>query len=212
MSENGEHGPAGGANVMGMTHRNTSKRHVSTRMESPVGRLTLVATDAGLAAVLWENDRPGRVRLPIEAEETDHPVLVEAERQLSEYFAGRRTEFTLPLDVTGTGFQRAVWEALLTIPFGETRSYAQVAAQIGRPSAMRAVGAANGRNPLSIVAPCHRVVGSSGALTGFAGGLDVKARLLTFERAGDSRLPFAEVTLTATAAERPLTVGSRLSM
>jgi methylated-DNA-[protein]-cysteine S-methyltransferase len=150
-------------------------------MSSPVGRLTLVATDNGLAAILWENDRPGRVRLNVAAEINDHPVLVETERQLEEYFAGRRTEFALTLDPSGTAFQRRVWDALLTIPFGETRSYAQIARQIGHPSAVRAVGAANGRNPLSIVVPCHRVVGSTGALTGFAGGLDVKARLLAFE-------------------------------
>ena len=150
-------------------------------MSSPVGRLTLVATDNGLAAILWEHDRPARVRLNIAAEVNDHPVLVETERQLEEYFAGRRTEFAMTLDPSGTPFQRRVWDALLTIPFGETRSYAQMARQIGHPSAMRAVGAANGRNPLSIVVPCHRVVGSTGALTGFAGGLDVKAYLLALE-------------------------------
>ena len=156
-------------------------RHVYKRMDSPVGILTLVASDDGLAAILWENDRPRRVRLNLEAEEAGHPVLVEAERQLVEYFAGRRKQFALKLDVSGTPFQRQVWNALLTIPFGETRSYRQIATQIGNPRAVRAVGAANGRNPLSIVAPCHRVVGSSGALTGFAGGLDVKARLLALE-------------------------------
>jgi methylated-DNA-[protein]-cysteine S-methyltransferase len=141
----------------------------------------LVATDDGLAAILWENDRPGRVRLDVAAEMNDQPMLVETERQLEEYFAGRRREFALPLDPSGTAFQRRVWDALLTIPFGETRTYAQIARQIGHPSAMRAVGAANGRNPLSIVVPCHRVVGSTGALTGFAGGLDVKAYLLALE-------------------------------
>jgi methylated-DNA-[protein]-cysteine S-methyltransferase len=164
--------------------KNIAPRHVYKRMPSPVGTLTLVATDEGLAAVLWENDRPRRVRLNLEAEEARHPVLVEAERQLTEYFAGRRTQFALTLDVSGTPFQRQVWNALLTIPFGETRSYRQIATQIGNPRAVRAVGAANGRNPLSIVAPCHRVVGSNGALTGFAGGLDVKARLLALESAG----------------------------
>ncbi len=128
-------------------------------MPSPVGTLTLVATDDGLAAILWENDRPGRVRLNIAAEESGHPVLADAERQLAEYFAGQRKQFALPLDWSGTAFQRQVWDALLTIPFGETRSYAQIAAQIGRPGAARAVGAANGRNPVSIVAPCHRVIG-----------------------------------------------------
>ena len=167
---------------MARTDRNTLKRQVSKIMDSPVGKLMLVATDEGLAAILWESDRPGRVRLNIEAEDDRHPVLVETERQLNEYFSGRRTMFSLKLDPSGTAFQRDVWQALLTIPFGETRSYGQIARQIGRPRAVRAVGAANGRNPLSIVAPCHRVIGSTGALTGFAGGLDVKARLLALER------------------------------
>jgi len=159
------------------------RQHVSTQMSSPVGRLTLVASDAGLAAVLWENDNPRRVRLNIGGEDARHPVLVDTARQLAEYFAGRRQQFALTLDPSGTAFQRKVWDALMTIPFGETRSYAQLAAQIGHPAAARAVGAANGRNPLSIVAPCHRVVGSTGALTGFAGGLEVKAHLLAFEGA-----------------------------
>jgi methylated-DNA-[protein]-cysteine S-methyltransferase len=119
--------------------------------------------------------------LNITGEDRTHPLLVEAERQLAEYFAGRRQRFALPLDPSGTTFQRDVWDALQTIPFGETRSYAQIAKQIGQPRAVRAVGAANGRNPLSIVVPCHRVVGSTGALTGFAGGLAVKARLLALE-------------------------------
>jgi methylated-DNA-[protein]-cysteine S-methyltransferase len=121
--------------------------------------------------------------LTLEAEDNSHPVLVETERQLEEYFAGQRRAFAVALDVSGTAFQRQVWNALLTIPFGETRSYAQVATQIGNPAAVRAVGAANGRNPLSIIAPCHRVIGSTGQLTGFAGGLDVKKRLLALERA-----------------------------
>ncbi len=164
------------------------KRHVCRMFDSPVGRLTLVATDEGLAGVLWENDRPGRVRLHTEAEDGSHPVLAEAERQLREYFSGHRRVFDLKLDVTGTAFQRTVWNALLTIPFGETRSYAEIARQIGNPTATRAVGAANGRNPVAIVAPCHRVIGSTGKLTGFAGGLDVKARLLALEGAAVSTL------------------------
>jgi methylated-DNA-[protein]-cysteine S-methyltransferase len=166
---------------MSNVDRTLPKRHVSKRVASPVGRLTLVATDEGLSAILWENERPHRVPLDIEAEDSRHPVLVEAERQLTEYFAGSRKRFALKLDVSGTPFQRKVWKALLTIPFGETRSYAQIAKQIGHPRAARAVGAANGRNPLSIVAPCHRVIGSTGALIGFAAGLDVKARLLAHE-------------------------------
>jgi methylated-DNA-[protein]-cysteine S-methyltransferase len=162
------------------------KQHVYKTMESPVGKLTLVASSEGLAAILWENDRPGRVRLTIDAQDDGHPVLLETERQLGEYFGGRRKAFALKLDLAGTAFQRKVWNALLTIPFGETRSYAQIARQIGSPAAVRAVGAANGRNPVSIVAPCHRVIGSTGKLTGFAGGLDVKAHLLALEGAKPS--------------------------
>ena len=168
---------------MGAFEAGTQKRYVFKRVDSPVGRLTLVGTSDGLAAILWENDRDGRVRLNIVAEEVDHPVLVQAERQLKEYFAGERRQFELPLDVAGTEFQRKVWNALLMIPFGETRSYEQIARQIGHPGAARAVGAANGRNPVSIVAPCHRVIGGTGKLTGFAGGLETKARLLAMEGA-----------------------------
>ena len=149
---------------------------------SPVGELTLVASDAGLVAILWENDDPARVRLGSRAASLDHPVLSATHEQLAEYFAGERRAFDLPLDFQGTDFQQQVWAALLEIPYGETRSYAQIAAAIGRPTACRAVGAANGRNPISIVAPCHRVVGSDGRLTGFAGGLAVKERLLALER------------------------------
>ena len=158
--------------------------YVSKRVHSPVGLLTLVASEHGLAAILWPDDRPGRVRLDVADEVPDHAVIQETERQLAEYFAGRRTEFDLPLDPSGTPFQQKVWSALRSIPFGETRTYAEVATQIGHRGAARAVGAASGRNPLSIVAPCHRVVGTGGELTGFAGGLEVKARLLAFERAG----------------------------
>jgi methylated-DNA-[protein]-cysteine S-methyltransferase len=116
-------------------------------------------------------------------EAPSHPVLLETERQLKDYFSGRRKAFELTLDFAGTEFQKKVWRALLTIPFGETRSYAQIARQIGAPKAVRAVGAANGRNPISIIAPCHRVIGSSGELTGFAGGLEAKARMLRLEGA-----------------------------
>ena len=169
---------------MSSTHVGNARRYVYKRYESPVGRLTLVASDSGLAAILWENERPGRVRLALGREEAAHPVLTETERQLHEYFSGRRQAFDLPLDMAGTAFQRQVWGALLRIPFGETRSYAEIAAQLGKPGAARGVGAANGRNPLSIVAPCHRVIGATGKLTGFAGGLETKARLLALEGGG----------------------------
>ncbi|QNA83989.1 methylated-DNA--[protein]-cysteine S-methyltransferase [Sphingomonas sp. So64.6b] len=150
---------------------------------SPVGELTLITSDKGLAAILWENDDPNRVRLGPLVEAPENPFLVETERQLGAYFAGRLTAFTVPLDFNGTDFQKSVWTALLDIPFGETRSYAQIARQLGRPTAFRAVGAANGKNPISIIAPCHRVLGSSGALTGFAGGLAAKQYLLEIEGA-----------------------------
>jgi methylated-DNA-[protein]-cysteine S-methyltransferase len=144
--------------------------------------LKLVASDKGLAAILWENDDPERVRLGAMIEQPDHSVLCETERQLGDYFCGRLRAFNLPLDFTGTDFQKSVWTALLTIPFGETRSYGEIARQIGRPSASRAVGAANGKNPISIITPCHRVIGSNGTLTGFAGGLAAKKHLLGIEQ------------------------------
>jgi methylated-DNA-[protein]-cysteine S-methyltransferase len=151
-------------------------------MQSPVGKLKLVASGKGLVAILWENDRPHRVRLSELDANEQHPVLVETERQLGQYFAGKRKTFSVPLDIRGTRFQKDVWEALLAIPFGETRSYGQLAKQLGNPRATRAVGAANGRNPVSIIVPCHRVIGSSGKLTGFAGGLESKAHLLGLEK------------------------------
>lgn len=149
--------------------------------DTPVGRLKLVAHDTALIAVLWENDDPARVRCGPLLEQCDHPVLTEAERQLRDYFSGALKRFTVSLAFQGTDFQKQVWEALLTIPYGETRSYGQIAAQIGRPKAVRAVGAANGKNPLSILVPCHRVIGTNGTLTGFAGGLKEKACLLDLE-------------------------------
>ncbi len=159
-------------------------------MPSPVGQLTLVARDGKLSAILWETERANRVRLGELHEANDSPVLLEAQRQLQEYFAGTRNQFTLELDFTGTDFQKQVWQALLTIPFGETRSYSQIAEQIGNPKAVRAVGAANGRNPISIIAPCHRVIGASGELTGFAGGLQAKHYLLALEGTGQTELAF----------------------
>lgn len=150
-------------------------------MSSPVGELKLVASDKGLAAILWENDDPKRVRLDSLTQDESHPVLRQAERQLAEYFAGYRSVFDIELDMAGTDFQKRVWKALLAIPFGETRSYADIARQIGRPTAFRAVGAANGRNPVSIITPCHRAIGSNGSLTGFAGGLEAKRFLLALE-------------------------------
>lgn len=150
-------------------------------MESPVGRLKLVASPDALVAVLWERERPNRVRLAALTLDLHHPILIESERQLKEYFTGTRIAFDLPLEPNGSEFQRKVWRALREIPFGQTRSYLEVARSVGSAAAVRAVGAANGRNPLAIVVPCHRVVGADGSLTGFAGGVDVKAKLLAFE-------------------------------
>ena len=150
-------------------------------MASPVGQLKLVATETALVAVLWENENPNRVRLAELIENVQHPILLETQKQLNEYFVGQRQVFDLPLDFEGTEFQQKVWQALLTIPFGETRSYKQIAEQIGNVKAVRAVGAANGKNPISIIAPCHRVVGANGKLVGFAGGLENKDVLLKLE-------------------------------
>lgn len=152
-------------------------------MPSPVGKLTLVSNLSALVAILWEKERPGRVRLGTMQEDNDDPTLLEVERQLTEYFSGERNRFDVPLCFQGTEFQKKVWNALLDIPYGETRTYGEIATAIGNPTAVRAVGAANGRNPISIIAPCHRVIGSSGELTGFAGGLAAKETLLVIEDA-----------------------------
>lgn len=150
-------------------------------IDSPVGQLTLVAKGDKLAAILWQNDRAGRVRLGELREDAARPVLAETARQLAEYFAGQRVAFDVPLDFDGTAFQKQVWAALLAIPYGQTRTYLQIARQLGNEKAVRAVGAANGRNPISIIAPCHRVIGAGGELTGFAGGLHAKKLLLAIE-------------------------------
>ncbi|MFL9878570.1 methylated-DNA--[protein]-cysteine S-methyltransferase [Herbaspirillum rhizosphaerae] len=157
--------------------------YVYKTMESPVGQLTLVGRGEKLAAILWEDDKPTRVKLGELTLKPESAVLLETERQLNEYFAGKRKHFDVELDFTGTDFQKRVWAALLTIPFGETRSYGDIARELGDIKAVRAVGAANGKNPISIIAPCHRVIGASGELTGFAGGLKAKELLLTLEGA-----------------------------
>ena len=143
-------------------------RHI----ETPIGRLKLCADGDGLCSL----------RFASTGEEMDAaPLLLQAERELEEYFAGRRTAFSVPLSMHGTPFQMEVWAALREIPYGETRSYAALASQIGRPRACRAVGMANHVNPLPILVPCHRVLGADGRLTGYAGGLDVKKYLLELE-------------------------------
>ena len=171
---------------------------VRTVFQSPLGSITLAATDHGLAGLWFEGQR----HLPLElldptlaaqyasgaalpwSVDPSHPVLRQAVRQLTGYFAGERNLFDLPLDLSGgTSFQQTVWRALLDIPRGGTASYSEVSNRVGKPSAMRAVGAAIGRNPVSIVVPCHRVVGLNGMLTGYAGGLGRKTALLKLEGA-----------------------------
>ena len=141
-----------------------------------------MANSQALVAVMWENEQPkcldSKQLLPC----ADHPILLATQKQLSEYFAGQRQHFDLPLTFEGTDFQQKVWQALLSIPFAETRSYRDIAAQIGNVKAVRAVGAANGKNPISIIAPCHRVIGANGQLVGFAGGLNNKHILLQLEQ------------------------------
>ena len=162
-----------------------STAFVAATVESPVGVLTLVADDDALVAVLWPDDDVRRVPAAAGATRVDataHPVLAAAAAQLEEYFAGRRIEFDLPLRPAGTPFQLATWDVLRAIPYGRTMTYGEQAAELGDPTTARAVGAANGRNPLSIVVPCHRVTGSGGSLTGFAGGLDAKRWLLEHEQ------------------------------
>jgi methylated-DNA-[protein]-cysteine S-methyltransferase len=155
----------------------------SQLLDSPVGPLTIVGSAAGVRAVLWPGDDPSRAGVGgIPLLPGSAAVLGETARQLEAYFAGTRITFDLPLDLHGTSFQLAAWQALAEIPYGETRTYADQAARLGNPAAVRAVGAANGRNPLSIILPCHRVVGSDGGLRGYAGGLEAKAALLDFER------------------------------
>ena len=163
----------------------------SLRIESPIGILTLVADDQGLTNILFANASLTQIGLTeVSAPETpDDPVLEATAQQLGEYFAGSRTSFELPLHLEGNNFEREAWRALATIPYGETISYARQAELIGRPGAYRAVGGADGRNPIPVVLPCHRVVGADGSLTGFGGGLDVKQWLLDHER-GAQRLPF----------------------
>ena len=155
-----------------------------TTIESPVGELRLIAGDRGLRAILWGAEDSARIAGIDEAElvEGRTPLLDEAVRQLQEYFAGTRREFDLPLDPFGTPFQQSVWQVLRTIPYGQTMSYGQQAERLGDVRKARAVGAANGKNPLSIVVPCHRVIGSNGHLTGFAAGVEVKSWLLDHER------------------------------
>jgi methylated-DNA-[protein]-cysteine S-methyltransferase len=159
-----------------------------TRAETPIGTLTLAGTDTGLRAVWFAGQEPSRAADAAGSASARPPVLDAAAAQLDEYFAGQRTAFDLPLDVRGPYFQRQAWLALASIPYGSTVSYGEQARRIGYPGAARAVGAANGRNPLPVILPCHRVIGANGSLTGFGGGLGTKRWLLEHEMQVSSRL------------------------
>ncbi len=158
---------------------------VQTSFQSPLGKMIIAATDKGLAGLWFDGQRhlPAELTGPVVwPTEPGHPVLQKVIAQLTEYFSGQRSSFDVPLDLTyGTAFQQSVWQALLKIPQGGTASYGEVSQRIGKPAAVRAVGAAVGRNPVSIIVPCHRVMGAGGALTGYAGGLERKSALLQLE-------------------------------
>lgn len=152
-------------------------------MASPVGELKLVASNIGLCAVLWPTDDGKRVSLvPSQLDERD-PILMATKKQLEEYFETKRRSFELPLDLRGSVFQKQVWQQLQAIDYGKTASYLDLACNLGKPTGARAVGMANGRNPISIIIPCHRVIGANGLLTGYAGGIENKKKLLLLEGA-----------------------------
>ncbi len=150
------------------------------QIETPVGPVMVTATDQAITSIRFGTEMPENSTLTAESAAT--PLLQEAARQLREYFSGTRRDFSLPLAPAGTPFQKSVWQALLTIPYGETCTYGQIAVQIGHNKSFRAVGMANNRNPIVIVVPCHRVLGYDGKLTGYAGGLDIKEQLLNLEK------------------------------
>jgi len=167
-----------------MTIRAATRQRTHAVIDSPIGPLTLVADDGKLAGLYMhvEGREPDALTLGAAASLDSDPVLASAATQLAAYFDGELTSFDLPLTLEGSGFQRSVWAGLQTIPFGETISYGELARRIGQPSASRAVGLANGRNPVSIVVPCHRVIGANGSLTGYGGGIDRKKYLLALEQ------------------------------
>jgi methylated-DNA-[protein]-cysteine S-methyltransferase len=156
--------------------------HFSKLMDSPTGMLKLVATDQHLVAVLWNHEIYPDEKVTTAIESNNHPLLLETEQQLNEYFDKKRKVFDLPLYLNGTPFQNKVWELLMTIPFGETKSYGYMAKQLGDMKIVRAVGGALHVNPIPIIVPCHRVIGASGKLVGFGGGLDNKRYLLNLEQ------------------------------
>ncbi|MFD3875269.1 methylated-DNA--[protein]-cysteine S-methyltransferase [Streptomyces sp. NPDC058623] len=161
----------------------SSKQH--TVVDSPYGPLTLVATDGVLSGLYMtgQRHRPVEESFGERVADGEEPF-PEVRRQLAAYFAGELREFTVPVRLEGTAFQRSVWEQLVRIPYGQTWSYGRLATELGRPGASRAVGLANGKNPVGIIVPCHRVIGASGGMTGYGGGIERKVRLLEFEGAG----------------------------
>jgi methylated-DNA-[protein]-cysteine S-methyltransferase len=169
-------------NPMTPTQSIATRCTAQAHLPSPLGPMLLARTEAGLAGAWFESQKwhPAELGAP---ERPDDPLLQQAATQIADYFAGRRAHFELPLDLHGTAFQQSVWRALCNIKLGATQSYADVARRVGAPQAVRAVGAAVGRNPVSVIVPCHRVVGTNGSLTGYAGGLDRKRALLALEAA-----------------------------
>jgi methylated-DNA-[protein]-cysteine S-methyltransferase len=162
---------------------NSTARHAAQcRVDTPLGPMTLAATERGLAGAWFDGQahHPGPIEAPVDP---SHRWLRQAAAELAEFFEGRRRRFNVPIDAHGTDFQRGVWQALQRIPCGQLSRYGALAAELGRPEAARAVGAAVGRNPVSVIVPCHRVVGADGSLTGYAGGLPRKEALLALEGA-----------------------------
>ncbi|MFP7657336.1 methylated-DNA--[protein]-cysteine S-methyltransferase [Chryseobacterium proteolyticum] len=158
------------------------KRLVYKDVSSPVGLIRVIASDVGLVAIIWEGEGYKRTQLSIPERKNQHPILLQTEKELKEYFENSRKVFDVPLDLEGTEFQVKVWKALLKIPYGMTKTYGEMAKILGDTKAVRAVGGALNKNPISIIVPCHRVVGVSGKLVGFAGGLENKSILLDLEK------------------------------
>lgn len=165
-----------------MKYMETKQSLVYKDMASPVGKIRLMATHVGLTALLWEGEGDVKTKLPAAVRKDEDGILVQTERQLGAYFAKQRKVFDIPLDLKGTDFQLRVWNALLAIPYGATKTYGALARTLGDIKAVRAVGGALNKNPIAIIVPCHRVVGASGKLVGFAGGLENKSILLDLEK------------------------------
>lgn len=158
---------------------------VYTKVESPVGNLWLIASKAGLHALVWDKDiKDNKYKTAMKAltESKSHPMISKVIKQLQEYFSGKRKDFDIPLAPSGTDFQMKAWKQLSRIPYGTTINYAEQAKRLGDPNASRAVGTANGRNPISIIVPCHRVIAKNGSLSGFGGGISNKKFLLELEQ------------------------------